>query len=38
MMASSVPPEEAAAYIATFPYIERPEMPEAEDLTVAVEE
>jgi len=38
LMASSVPPEEAAQYIATFPYVERPEMPEEEDLTVAVEE
>ena len=38
LMASSVPPEEAAAYIAQFPYVEKPEIPEAEDLTLAVEE
>jgi hypothetical protein len=38
LMSSSVSSEEAAAYIAQFPYVERPEMPEAEDLTEAVEE
>jgi hypothetical protein len=38
LMESSADAEKAAYYIATFPYVERTEIPEAEDLTVAVEE
>lgn len=38
LMPSSIEVEEAARYIAQFPYVERPEIPEAEDLTEAVEE